>query len=100
MKIIALEEHFILPREEQNLPPGAQRGNDREKLLGLDIVAELLDLGDRRIAAMDAAAFGIPMDPLVASFVYSSPGKTVLYCLAASLAAAKLPALAFRIARS
>ena len=46
MKIIALEEHFILPQEEQNLPPGAHRGNDREKLLGFDVVAELLNLGD------------------------------------------------------
>src|ERR1051325_9946294 len=55
MRIIALEEHFITPREEQNLPPGAQRGSDREKLLGLDIVAELLNLGDTRLAAMDAA---------------------------------------------
>ena len=33
-EIIALEEHFIVPKEEQNLPPGAHRGNDREKLLG------------------------------------------------------------------
>ena len=40
MRIIALEEHFILPREEQNLPPGAHRGNDREKLLGFDVIAE------------------------------------------------------------
>jgi hypothetical protein len=45
MKIIALEEHFILPKEESNLPPGAHRGNDREKLLGFDVIAELLDLG-------------------------------------------------------
>ena len=37
MRIIALEEHFILPREEANLPPGAHRGNDREKLLGFDV---------------------------------------------------------------
>jgi len=55
MKIIALEEHFILPREEQNLPPGAHRGNDREKLLGFDVVAELLNLGATRLAAMDVA---------------------------------------------
>jgi 2,3-dihydroxybenzoate decarboxylase len=59
LRIIALEEHFILPREEQNLPPGAHRGNDREKLLGFDVVAELLDLGDRRIAAMDAAGIDV-----------------------------------------
>jgi len=59
MKIVALEEHFILPREEQSLPPGAHRGNDREKLLGFDVVAELLDVGDRRIAAMDAAGIDV-----------------------------------------
>ena len=59
MKIIALEEHFILPREQQSLPPGAQRGNDREKLLGFDVVAGLLDLGERRIAAMDAAGIDV-----------------------------------------
>jgi predicted TIM-barrel fold metal-dependent hydrolase len=55
MKIIALEEHFILPREVHNLPPGAHRGNDREKMLGFDVVAELVNLGETRLAAMDAA---------------------------------------------
>jgi predicted TIM-barrel fold metal-dependent hydrolase len=59
MRIIALEEHFILPREEQNLPPGAHRGNDRETLLGFDVIAELLDLGASRLAAMDAAGIDI-----------------------------------------
>ena len=59
LRIIALEEHFILPREEQNLPPGAHRGNDREKLLGFDVVAELLNLGDTRFAAMDAAGIDL-----------------------------------------
>ena len=62
MRIVALEEHFILPQEELNLSPGAQRGNDREKLLGFDVVAALLDLGKRRLAAMDAA--GIDMQVL------------------------------------
>ena len=52
------------------------------------------------IAAMDAAAFGIPMDPLVASFVYSSPGKTVLYCLAASLGSAVGSLIPFGIGRA
>src|SRR5262245_12561101 len=59
MRIIALEEHFIMPNEEQNLPPGAHRGNDREKLLGFDVVAGLLDLGDARIAVMDAAGIDV-----------------------------------------
>jgi predicted TIM-barrel fold metal-dependent hydrolase len=59
MRIIALEEHFILPHEEQNLPSGAHRGNDREKLLGFDVVAGLLDLGNVRLAAMDAAGIDV-----------------------------------------
>src|ERR1043166_9289601 len=59
MKIIALEEHFIAPREEHDLPPGAQRRNDREKLLGFDVVAVLLDLGEMRLAAMDAAGIDV-----------------------------------------
>jgi predicted TIM-barrel fold metal-dependent hydrolase len=59
MKIIALEEHFIMPSEERNLPPGAHRGNDREKLLGFDVVGALLDLGDARLAAMDAAGIDL-----------------------------------------
>ena len=59
MRIVALEEHFILPKEEHSLPPGAQRGNDREKLLGFDVVAGLLDLGKRRLAAMDAAGIDV-----------------------------------------
>src|SRR5262249_972781 len=59
MRIIALEEHFITPREEQSLPPGAHRGSDREKILGFDVVAELLNLGDKRLAAMDAAGIDL-----------------------------------------
>ena len=59
MRIIALEEHFIAPWEEQNLPPGAHRGNDREKLLGFDVVTELLNLGDSRLAAMDEAGIDV-----------------------------------------
>jgi predicted TIM-barrel fold metal-dependent hydrolase len=51
MKIIALEEHFIMPKEVYNLPPGAHRG----KMLGFDVVAELLNLGETRLAAKDAA---------------------------------------------
>jgi 2,3-dihydroxybenzoate decarboxylase len=77
LRIIALEEHFILPREEQNLPPGAHRGNDREKLLGFDVVAGLLDLGERRIAAMDAA--GIDMQVLS----HNQPGCQALDATAA-----------------
>jgi predicted TIM-barrel fold metal-dependent hydrolase len=57
MRIIALEEHFMLPSDE--LPPGAHRGNDREIRTGIDSGTELLDLGDRRIAAMDDAGIDV-----------------------------------------
>src|SRR6516164_11630648 len=77
MKIVALEEHFILPREQASLPPGAHRGSDRERLLGFDVVAELIDLGDRRIAAMDAA--GISMQVLS----HNQPGCQALEAAAA-----------------
>lgn len=57
MKIIALEEHFILPSD--GLPPGAHRGNDRQIRTGIDSGAELMDIGDRRIAAMDEAGIDV-----------------------------------------
>ena len=40
------------------------------------------------IAGLDASAFGIPMDPLIAGFVYGNPHKAWLYCLAAALGSA------------
>jgi membrane protein YqaA with SNARE-associated domain len=40
------------------------------------------------ISFLDATAFGIPMDPLIAGYVYANPHKTWLYCLAAALGSA------------
>jgi len=40
------------------------------------------------IAALDASAFGIPMDPLIAGFVYANPHKAWLYCVAAAVGSA------------
>lgn len=37
------------------------------------------------IGTLDASSFGIPMDPLIAGFVFNNPHKAWLYCLAASL---------------
>lgn len=40
------------------------------------------------ISILDSAAFGVPMDPLVAGYVYSNPHKAWLYCLAGSIGSA------------
>lgn len=52
------------------------------------------------IATLDASAFGIPMDPLIAGFVYSNPGKSWLYCLAASLGSAAGSLIPYGIGRA
>jgi membrane protein YqaA with SNARE-associated domain len=40
------------------------------------------------ISILDAAAFGVPMDPLVAGYVYANPHKAWLYCLAGAVGSA------------
>ena len=40
------------------------------------------------ISILDSAAFGVPMDPLVAGYVYANPHKAWLYCLAGSIGSA------------
>jgi len=52
------------------------------------------------IALLDAAAFGIPMDPLMAGFVYSSPPKALFYCLAASIGSAVGSLLPYLLGRA
>lgn len=52
------------------------------------------------IAMLDAAAFGIPMDPLMAGFVYSSPHKALFYCLAASIGSAVGSLLPYLLGRA
>jgi membrane protein YqaA with SNARE-associated domain len=40
------------------------------------------------ISILDSAAFGVPMDPLVAGYVYSNPHKAWLYCIAGAVGSA------------
>jgi len=40
------------------------------------------------VSILDAAAFGVPMDPLVAGYVYSNPQKAWLYCVVAAVGSA------------
>jgi predicted TIM-barrel fold metal-dependent hydrolase len=79
MRIIALEEHFIMPSD--GLPPGAHRGNDRELRTGIDSGAALLDLGESRIAAMDEAGIDVQVLSL------NQPGCQALDAAAAVLKA-------------
>ena len=55
------------------------------------IMAVLMPLGPWGvfcIAFVDAAAFGIPMDPVVAAFVYSDPHRTFLYAIMGAVGSA------------
>lgn len=40
------------------------------------------------ISVLDSSLFGVPMDPLVAGYVYANPHKAWLYCLAGALGSA------------
>lgn len=52
------------------------------------------------IAMLDAAAFGIPMDPVIAGYVYANPHRTILYCIAASLGSAVGSLIPFALGRA
>lgn len=70
MRIVTIEDHFATPNFRSAHP--FDRGHfawiyaDRGQLLGLDILAELQDLGASRIAAMDAAGIDLQVVSLVA----------------------------------
>lgn len=49
---------------------------------------------------LDSAAFGIPMDPLVAAYVYSNPHKAWLYCVAGALGSALGSIVPFALGRA
>jgi hypothetical protein len=56
VRIITLEDHFATPMFQERFPQGNVPGHflaDRGRYLGYDISAELLNLGDSRLAAMD-----------------------------------------------
>ncbi len=52
------------------------------------------------ISFLDAAAFGVPMDPLIAGYVYANPHKAWLYCLAAALGSAAGSLVPFFLGRA
>jgi membrane protein YqaA with SNARE-associated domain len=52
------------------------------------------------LAGIDAALFGIPMDPLVAGFVFANPGRAWLYCLAGAFGSALGSLLPYYLGRA
>jgi len=52
------------------------------------------------ISVVDASAFGVPMDPLVAGFVFAHPNKAWLYCLAGALGGALGSIVPFLLGRA
>jgi len=69
----------------------------------LSVIAFLKSLGAWGvliISFMDACAFGIPMDPLVAGYVDANPHKSWLYCLAAAVGSAVGSLIPFGLGRA
>lgn len=52
------------------------------------------------ISFLDACAFGVPMDPLVAGYVYANPHKSWLYCIAAAVGSAIGSLIPFGLGRA
>jgi membrane protein YqaA with SNARE-associated domain len=52
------------------------------------------------ISTLDASAFGVPMDPLVAGYVFAHPNKAWLYCLAGALGSALGSIVPFALGRA
>jgi membrane protein YqaA with SNARE-associated domain len=52
------------------------------------------------ISILDASAFGVPMDPLVAGYVFANPHKAWLYCLAGALGSALGSIVPFALGRA
>jgi membrane protein YqaA with SNARE-associated domain len=52
------------------------------------------------ISILDASAFGVPMDPLVATYVFANPHKAWIYCLAGALGSALGSIVPFALGRA
>ncbi|OGA29485.1 MAG: hypothetical protein A3I01_05790 [Betaproteobacteria bacterium RIFCSPLOWO2_02_FULL_65_24] len=71
LKTIAIEEHFTTPLYRQHVPANEFRNfylSSRSEQLGHDIVAQNQDLGEQRLAYMDAAGIDIQV------LSFGSPG--------------------------
>jgi hypothetical protein len=78
VRVITLEDHFATPMFQEKFPQGNVPGHflaDRGRYLGYDISAELLNLGDSRLAAMDAAGIDLQVVSLTMPGAKASKAK-------------------------
>ncbi|MFI5103286.1 MAG: YqaA family protein, partial [Terriglobales bacterium] len=52
------------------------------------------------LAGIDASLFGVPMDPLVAGYVYANPHRAWLYCIAGAVGSALGSLIPYGIGRA
>ena len=81
MRVITLEDHFATPMFQEKFPQGNVPGHflaDRGRYLGYDISAELLNLGDSRLAAMDAAGIDLQVVSLTMPGCEGFEGETAI----------------------
>jgi uncharacterized protein len=81
VRIITLEDHFATPMFQERFPEGNVSGHflaDRGRYLGYDISAELLNLDDSRLAAMDAAGIDVQVVSLTMPGCEAFDGETAI----------------------
>jgi predicted TIM-barrel fold metal-dependent hydrolase len=81
VRIITLEDHFATPMFQERFPQGNVSGHflaDRGRYLGYDISAELLNLDDSRLAAMDAAGIDVQVVSLTMPGCEAFDGETAI----------------------
>ena len=81
MKIVTLEDHFSTALHKQLVPENPARAawyKDRSRHLGHDIEAELADIGERRLAAMDAAGIDVQVISLTTPGCQDFEGELAL----------------------
>lgn len=81
MRIITLEDHISTPMHNQMLPPRGQRTSSLEERgaeFGIDIFAELDELGTKRITAMDAAGIDLQVMSLTVPGCEGFSGETAI----------------------
>lgn len=81
MRVITLEDHFATPMFQEMFPRGNVSGYslaERGAYLGYDISAELLNLGDTRLAAMDASGIDVQVVSLTMPGCEGFAGETAI----------------------